>query len=69
MNGYISVGKSLEVNYQSIIHLSLSYTHTHTHTHTRIYVYLWASLVAQMVKNLPAMQETWIKSLSQNDSL
>jgi len=22
-----------------------------------------------MVKNLPAMQETWIKSLSQNDSL
>ena len=21
---------------------------------------LWASLVAQMVKNLPAMQETWV---------
>ena len=49
--------------------ISLSLIYTHTHTHTRIYVYLWASLVAQMVKNLPAMQETWIKSLSQNDSL
>ena len=23
----------------------------------------WASLVAQMVKNLPAMQETWAQSL------
>ena len=31
-----------------------------------IYVYIqliWASLVAQMVKNLPAMQETWMRSL------
>ena len=25
--------------------------------------YSWASLVAQMVKNLPAMQETWVPSL------
>ena len=25
----------------------------------------WASLVAQTVKNLPAMQETWVKSLDQ----
>ena len=25
--------------------------------------YLWASLVAQMVKNLPAMLETWVSSL------
>ena len=23
----------------------------------------WASLVAQMIKNLPAMQETWVQSL------
>ena len=22
--------------------------------------FIWASLVAQMVKNLPAMQETWV---------
>ena len=28
-----------------------------------------ASLVAQMVKNLPAMQETGVRSLSQEDTL
>ena len=28
-----------------------------------------ASLVAQMVKNLPAMQETWVRFLSQEDPL
>ena len=28
-----------------------------------------SSLVTQMVKNPPAMQETWIQSLSQEDSL
>ena len=30
--------------------------------------YSWASFVAQMVKNLPAMQETWIRSLGWEDS-
>ena len=30
---------------------------------------MWASLVAQMVKNLPAMQETWIQSLGWEDPL
>ena len=29
----------------------------------------WASLVAQLVKNLPAMQETWIRSLGWGDTL
>ena len=29
----------------------------------------WASLVAQMVKNLPVMQETWVQSLGQKDPL
>ena len=28
-----------------------------------------ASLVAQLLKNLPAMQETWVQSLSQEDPL
>ena len=28
-----------------------------------------ASLVAQMVKNLPAMQGTWVQSLGQEDPL
>ena len=30
---------------------------------------LWASLVAQMVKNLPVMQETWVWSLGRDDPL
>ena len=30
---------------------------------------LWASLVAQPVKNLPAIQETWVRSLVQEDPL
>ena len=29
----------------------------------------WASLLAQMVKNLPVMQETWIRYLAQEDPL
>ena len=31
--------------------------------------YSWAPLVAQTVKNLPAMWETWIRSLGQEDPL
>ena len=30
---------------------------------------LRASLVAEMVKNLPTMQETWVQSLGQEDTL
>ena len=30
---------------------------------------LWASLVAQLVKNLPAMRETWVRSLCWEDPL
>ena len=29
----------------------------------------WVSLVAQLVKNLPAMQETWVRSLGWEDPL
>ena len=31
--------------------------------------YSWASLVAQLVKNPPAMWETWVRSLSWDDPL
>ena len=34
-----------------------------------IYIYIWASLVAQLVKNLPAMQETQVQSLGQEGPL
>ena len=31
--------------------------------------YLWTSLVAQRLKRLPAMRETWVQSLGQEDPL
>ena len=31
--------------------------------------YSWASLVAQLIKNLPAMRETWVISLGWEDPL
>ena len=34
-----------------------------------LFIFLWASLVAQLVKNLPAMQETWVQSLGWEGSL
>ena len=33
------------------------------------YIELWASLVPQTVTHLPAMQETWVQSLGQEDPL
>ena len=32
-----------------------------------IFINTWASLVAQLVKNLPAMWETWVQSLGWED--
>ena len=40
------------------------YIHTHTHPHTHR-----TALVAQTVKNLPAMQETQVRSLGWEDPL
>ena len=37
--------------------------------HNRANSTLWASLVAQLVKNPPAMQETWVRSLGWEDPL
>ena len=31
--------------------------------------YSWAPLVAQLVRNLPAMQETWVQSVGWEDTL
>ena len=33
------------------------------------YVTFWASLVAQLVKNLPALRKTWVRSLGWEDPL
>ena len=40
-----------------------------TNTTWAAHFYLWAFLVAKMVKNLPATQETWVQSLGQEDPL
>ena len=34
-----------------------------------VYTIEWAFLVLQMVKNLPAMQDTWLQSLGWEDPL
>ena len=34
-----------------------------------LYMLIWTCLVAQMIKNLPAMQETWVRSLDWEDPL
>ena len=35
----------------------------------KMYIYRQASLVAQLVKNPPAMRETWVRSLGWEDPL
>ena len=35
----------------------------------RVLSAFWASFVVQLVKNPPAMQETWVRSLGWEDSL
>ena len=38
-----------------------NYVYIHN-THINVWACEWASLVTQLVKNLPAMQETWVQS-------
>ena len=53
-------------------HISTWIRHRYTHIFTQICVFPWryrASLVAQLVKNPPAMWETWVRSLGCEDPL
>ena len=52
--------KSLLLGAQA--HSLYMHMHMHIHTHIRvhIHIHIWAFLVTQMVKNLPAMQETQV---------
>ena len=34
-----------------------------------VYIYIWASEMAQRLKHLPAMQETWVQSPGKEDPL
>ena len=60
---------SCEIFSDSIINLLNS---TKSYTVTQLVQYYWrcgASMVAQMVKNLPEMQDTWVQFLGQEDPL
>ena len=52
--------------FKSINSSALSFLYSPTLTSIHDY---WASLVAQLVKNLPAMPETWVLSLGWKDTL
>ena len=45
------------------------YIYTYTYVYTHSHMHVGASLGAQMVKNLPAMRETWLQLLGWEDSL
>ena len=45
------------------------YIYTYIYVYTHSHIHIGASLVAQMVKNLPAMRETWVQSPGQEDAL
>ena len=45
-----------------------NYVYIHN-THINVWACEWASLVAQLVKNPPVMQETWVQSLGWEDPL
>ena len=49
-----------------VIHLSVTSKSDKSSGHPEL---VPSSLVAQMVKNLPAVQETWVRSLGQEDPL
>ena len=53
--------------------MHLSHSATYLASHILIgfcyFFLIWASLVAQLVKNLPAVWETWVQSLGWEDPL
>ena len=59
----------LSPSFQSLFSGRPAYTHNILIVYVGIYVYTWASLEAETVKNLPAMQETWVRSLGWEDPL
>ena len=69
-------GKSTGVGCHCLLLLSSKLDITSLQTTSRLWTFLcyalclpWTSLVAQMVKNLPAMRETWVQSLGWEDPL
>ena len=58
------------VDVDTLISGSSAFSKTSLHIRKfTVHILLWASLVAQLVKNLPAMQETSVQFLGQEDPL
>ena len=47
----------------------MPHTGNYLHSIYIMFMTIWASLMAQMVKNPPAVQETWVRSLGWEDPL
>ena len=64
---------ALQKEVRHLINMSVSISITHVIPLEKGTAYplkfSWASLGAQLVKNLPAMQETWVRSLHWQDPL
>ena len=52
-----------------VTHIFMSQAVFYITSFSEVRQYVWASSGAQVVKNLPAMQETWVWSLGQEDPL
>ena len=50
-------------------HVKINFSRTNVISNLLLLLCLWASLVAQLVKTLPAMWKTWVQSLGWEDSL
>ena len=62
IQGWFNISKSINETY----HINKAKNKNHITISTVRY---WDSLVAQLVKNLPAMQETWVRFLDWEDPL
>ena len=67
-------GKSYPLPYSGLENSMDCIVHGVTKSWTRLsdfpfHFHHWASLIVQLVKNLPAMQETWVQSLGWEDPL
>ena len=67
----IFLHKILLHNIERVFFFSLFqlFVYIHTHIFDYTHTYIWASLVAQTVKNLPAMWQTRVQSTGQEDPL
>ena len=68
----LSLNNKIYLNLMKRIKMKVYYNIVHVSEYIENYEYFFligASLVTQMVKNLPAMKETWVQSLGWEDPL